>query len=334
MNRFPDRLAFFQGNLAAILSETQDLSNFLWCAMHTADHEFCCKVFDEILGGGWHEEVDHVWRNRIKVLNAICLYSQANIAKAYQTLKEIDQDALRSQESGIWRSFYLSNFVHLVTNLQDTDLPFSGINPSSAVVPVVGDSHTLTAGWVDVSGWIPKPVYLPGIQLMHLADPKSNIFKEGLKNACTMSSKNSDVIFMIGEIDYRITETRKLASSKIIGKPQGELINIQKQVAADAISSIASQKAPDQNYFVCSVQPPNPILFKNHETTPATADFEINLIAEVNASIEEKCKEKSINFVDRSTHLASDDGFLRDNAFLDGKHLKRMEHQAVFKLLR
>jgi len=217
--------------------------------------------------------------------------------------------------------------------LQDSELPFSNTKPGALVVPLVGDSHTLTGGWVDAGNWTPRPVYLPGIQMRHLADPKPNVFKSGLQNACIMSSRNKDVIFMIGEIDYRITESRRLGSSQIFEDEEDEIIKVQKQVAADAISFIASQKAADQKYSVCSVQPANPILFKKSNPPIKSASFEVRLIEEVNASIESKCREHGVYFIDRREYLSAHDGFLREDALLDGKHLKRKEHQRIFSAL-
>jgi hypothetical protein len=330
---FFERLDYFSGNLREVIQNSPRLGDRLWAAMHTADGEFCIRYFGEQF-----KALDPIqkesWEPRIQLLLAICFYAEGRIEQTRQLLKSIDQAKLKDTKESGWRAFYWSNFIHLAMNSNDAEQPLSVNSISSNLSIIIGDSHTLTAGWCSAGTRQLKPCYLPGIKLDHLADPKPNIFKKGIENALIVNSRCDEAFFVMGEIDYRIMEERKLFGFNTSSCLQVEsYIDIQQEVAFKAIGFICGFRKPGQRYYFLSIQPPNALLASHVTTFTIDMGMEVKLVASANTALKNACEHNGMIFIDRSARLSTVEGHLESANLLDGKHLKRATYNDMLSLL-
>jgi len=331
---FFERLDYFSGNLREVIQNSPRLGDRLWAAMHTADCAFCIRYFGEQFKA-LDPSQKASWEPRLQLLLAICFYSEGNIEATKKLLNSIDQVRLKDTTESGWRDFYLSNFYHLALNLNNAKDALSTNQGGDGTALILGDSHTLTAGWCTHDDRTLRPCYLPGIRLEHLSDPKPNVFKKGIENALIVNSRCEEAFFVIGEIDYRIMNQRYFAGSRFATYEKLDaLMEVQQAIAQQTMYFISGFKKPGQTYYFLSIQPPNPLLAKGVTQYAVDMTAEVSLIDAANKAIEEACNRHGVVFVNRRHQLSTAEGHLNAELLLDGKHLKRESYIKMLEALK
>ena len=325
MEYVPNDLFFFSGNVSKILKYEPDLGRRLWAMMHTADLNFIIRALKSELNRCTDTE-KMGWGSRIQLLAVMCWHMDGRFDKASEQLGKINESLLADPGSGLWKSFYISNFIHL-KKIYETIVHKTRMSSNGCVV---GDSHVLAAAWSSDKNHCFKPSYLPGIQLRHLADPKPNVFKQGILNSLILNSREKNIIFSVGEIDYRISASRR------IFPPLGdtyrdfdEKINRHCSIAKKAVEFISEFKAIDQEFFILAIQPPNPFLLQVQEFN-LEEKREVELISRINESLREGCESQGLRFIARPAAHTTDGGILQEGLLFDGKHLRQQAYDEIF----
>ena len=139
---------------------------------------------------------------------------------------------------------------------------------------------------------------------------------------------------MIGEIDYRIMEERRLFGFYTSSYPEDEsYVDIQQEAALKAIGFISGFRKPGQRYYFLSIQPPNALLATHLTNLTIDMGMEVKLVTSANTALKNACEHYGMIFIDRSSRLSSLEGHLESANLLDGKHLKRATYNDMLSLL-
>lgn len=331
----PLNLLWFQGNITEYLkSQPSDINKTIFALFHTADLQYSFDYLRALAQGDYPPDQ----KEMVKVSVALVQFLAGAISDSANTLATIKADLL-SNSSGVGRDFFTSTYVHLLmllkNNGKEIEKIAKEINPLFQSNHIIGDSHVLSHGFLKQSeSFYLRPMYVPGLKLRHLADPKQNVFKTGFCNSLQFSSRDKITYLCIGEIDYRISTDRKLGTSLSFGgNPQGKQLTnnclaIEGAIARRAVEFIYQYKSISQQYAVLSIQPPNPnFVPENFDQQDLNA--EVDLIKSVNESIRRACVEFDLFFIDRTEELSSSDGLLDKSHLLDNKHIKYSVHKKI-----
>lgn len=333
----PLNLLWYRGDVCEFLKGyTKDIAKTIFALYYTSDMQF---IFDSLVKL-YQKNEDEIEKEYLKVAIALAQFLAGSISESQKTLKSINPKML-AESSGIAREFFASSYVHLMLLLKnyDKELAESAPRPNSTMRydHVIGDSHVISHGFINQSEFSSiRPIYIPGIKLSHLADPKPNVFKTGFCNALQFASRDRVTYFCMGEIDYRLSFKRNLGTSLKYGYHlQGKQLDqnciaIQMNIVKRAVEFISSHRALNQQYAILSIQPPNPN-FLNKEFDKQDVSAEINLVNSVNEAIKSTCEKEHLLYIDRTEALSSPDGLLDKSLFLDNKHLQYTVHKRIIQ---
>jgi len=333
----PQNLHWSRGDVFQFLNNpSKDISKTIFALFYTADLQYTFEYLIKLL----QKNDDATEKEYIKISIALIQFLAGAIADSENTLKAIKLELLKNP-SGIGRDFFGSTYVHLFnlikSNGSELELAVKSINSKSQSIHLIGDSHAISYGFICyLENILLRPIYLPGIKIRHLADPKPSIFKSGFANAMQLTSRDNITLFSFGEIDYRLSTNRKIGSTlKFGGNPQGKQLTnacvaTEQTIAKCAVEFISQHRSISQQYAVPSPQPPNPN-FVPESFDQQDLDAEVDLIKNVNDSIRFACKEFDLFFIDRTETLSSSDGLLDKAHLPDNKHIKYSVHKKILE---
>ena len=312
------------------------IDKIIFASLSSCDIRFCVHSFKELLEQ-WSRSADAEAPNivnKVKIGLAIAYFEAGAIDHCIQSLNQVDLNRLGSF-SGVNGEFYKSAHFHLgkLVNLRATALR-QGISHNSDKYKhiLLGDSHVLSAGWSEFSGLL-KHRYIPGVQLSHLASRVNNIFKTGFEAGFASSFSSKFVVISVGEIDYRVSRTRRLdrdyrSYTQTVADIEA-VLHTQKKVVEAAIKFITSLARPDQRLFFIGLPGPNPFLMDAFDLSARECEFEEQLIFRLNDFIDGFCKEFDIVFIPRAVNdvnLATSN----ERLYLDKKHFRPEIYEDMF----
>lgn len=203
---------------------------------------------------------------------------------------------------------YFNHITRLITRLP------SELNPDIKTLPVIGDSHCLSTGWhnatIHGTEYQMQPQLVTGCKIWHLR-PESNFYtKTQLYKTLEKLPENSDVMFILGEIDCRegiLMAVEKMRYENIEAAIEKLVIKYWKILAK------IEKEFPLGNIFI---HPAPPVL---NETR-----FMIKLFNQEMTKRAKQFKQANPNskicYLDFANQLLKDD-FLAEDYVLDGTHL-------------